>query len=37
MDEPLDLLIQGELIVDGTPRPGYDVVKKRQAGRCHKP
>jgi hypothetical protein len=27
----------GLINADGTPRPGYNVVKKRQAGRCHKP
>jgi hypothetical protein len=27
----------GLIGADGTPRPGYTVVKKRQAGRCRKP
>jgi hypothetical protein len=27
----------GLINADGSARPGYDVVKKRQAGRCHKP
>jgi hypothetical protein len=27
----------GLINADGSPRPGYNVVKKRQAGRCHKP